>query len=59
MMNTAYKQLRNLIHRLSLVRTSRLSEARSQEHNADSGALSGVQNDMARAARKNPWILAG
>jgi hypothetical protein len=59
MMNTAYKKLRNLMHRLNLVRTPRQKQARSPEYNADRGDMSRVQNDTARAARKNPWILAG
>jgi hypothetical protein len=59
MMKTAYRQLRKLMHHLGLVRTPGLNKARSPEPRLDSNAMSPVQRSTARAARKNPWILAG
>jgi hypothetical protein len=59
MINTAYKKLRNLMQRLSLVPTTRQNKTRPPEYSADRGDMSRVQKDTARAARKNPWILAG
>ena len=59
MMNTAYRQLRKLMQHLGLVRTPAMIKARSMEQRLDHNAMSPVQRATARAARKNPWILAG
>ncbi|UTW11326.1 hypothetical protein [Marinobacterium rhizophilum] len=59
MMKTAYEQLRKLMQHLGLVRTPSLGKARSPERNPDNAAMSPVQRSSARAARKNPWLLAG
>ncbi len=56
-------QLRQLLQRLGLLRPS-VPVARNKPTPATADhieycAMSSVQRDTARAARKNPWIMAG
>jgi hypothetical protein len=59
MMNNAHKLLYKLIGHLGRLRQPGLIRARAHQESADTSTLSSVQNATARAARKNPWILAG
>jgi hypothetical protein len=55
--------MKKLLHYLGLMRNARrVSQSRQTagtSAQADYSAMSPVQRSTARAARKNPWILAG